>query len=114
MERQVPHLRLAHLSSSLMALWLLSAGAQLALSGDAEESDQDASAASSGIEERLRSLEQKYSLLADENRRLTLQLEGVPGTGAETSPEIGMPVPDPVSDESPYTAGYDQGFYISP
>jgi hypothetical protein len=114
MERQVPHLRLARVASFLIALWLLSAAAQLALSGDTEEPDQNAPDATLGVEERLRNLERKSSQLADENRRLTLQLEGLPGASGKPSPEIGMPAADPASDASPYRAGYDKGFYISP
>src|SRR5262245_5893967 len=113
MERHVPHLRLA-IASFLTALWLLFAGSRIAHSGDAEESAQDATAAPSGMEERIRNLERKYSLLADENRRLTLQLEGAPVTSGEPSPQIEMPAADSVSDVSPYSAGYDNGFYISP
>jgi hypothetical protein len=114
MERQIPYLRLAHVASLLMALLLLSGGAQRARSGDAEESDESSPAASTDIERRLRDLERQYSLLADENLRLTQRLNGLQESNGESSPEIGMAQPDPVIEPPRYEAGYRDGFYISP
>jgi hypothetical protein len=114
MERWVHDHWLARVASLLVALWLTSGGGPFANSADAEEIGQIPPGASADIEDRLRDLERNYSLLADENRRLTTQLEELRDPGGEPAPEIGIPTPDPVSDASPYTAGYDNGFYISP
>jgi hypothetical protein len=101
MERRLHHLQHALVASLLIVLRLISAGTRWAYSSDADESDQRPPAAFMGIEVRLRDLERKYSLLADENRRLTLQLEGLAETSGEPSPEIRVSPPDPAIEAPP-------------
>ena len=76
MGRRVHGSWLANFAPGLLALlWLAGLATHPARPDDGEFSEPAPSLDSPSVEERLLDLEQKYSALADENRRLSLQIK---------------------------------------
>lgn len=95
-------------------LWMNGATTRAADPADAALPDSAAPTVSKSVEERLRELEQQFSSLAEENRRLSAQLRERPEVTEGAASEFEM-APVSAADEGPaYHAGYDHGFFISP
>ena len=105
---------LVHFTSGFTALLCLAGLASPAYPDDTGSSEPALSTDSASVEERLLDLERKYSVLADENRRLSLKIHEQPDEMAEVSPVIERAPPVSAFEAPLYDAGYDNGFYISP